>query len=117
MLTQTPHTTSPSWAFRAVKNRFGAVNELSIFAKSETGLQEVSNSLDPPGHKDLSHTRSSVGKDRQPFVKCLKAHNVHAHSIFPMREAQTQTVRTPNISLTMSSGCLVFWLLAQRAPQ
>ncbi|MEM7294311.1 MAG: DNA repair protein RadA [Pseudomonadota bacterium] len=28
---------------RAVKNRFGAVNELGVFAMSDTGLQEVSN--------------------------------------------------------------------------
>jgi predicted ATP-dependent serine protease len=28
---------------RAVKNRFGAVNEISVFAMSETGLKQVEN--------------------------------------------------------------------------
>jgi DNA repair protein RadA/Sms len=28
---------------RAVKNRFGAVNEISVFAMGETGLKQVEN--------------------------------------------------------------------------
>jgi DNA repair protein RadA/Sms len=36
-------TTSRFRVIRAVKNRFGAVNELGVFAMTDTGLKEVSN--------------------------------------------------------------------------
>lgn len=41
---------------RAIKNRFGAVNELGVFAMTEMGLKEVSN----PSALFLSHSDSSV---------------------------------------------------------
>lgn len=41
---------------RAIKNRFGAVNELGVFAMSETGVKEVSN----PSAIFLSRHESSV---------------------------------------------------------
>ncbi len=41
---------------RAIKNRFGAVNELGVFAMTETGLREVSN----PSALFLSHTGDPV---------------------------------------------------------
>lgn len=41
---------------RAIKNRFGAVNELGVFAMTETGLREVSN----PSALFLSHSGDPV---------------------------------------------------------
>ena len=41
---------------RAVKNRFGAVNELGVFAMTDRGLKEVSN----PSAIFLTHARESV---------------------------------------------------------
>jgi DNA repair protein RadA/Sms len=41
---------------RAIKNRFGAVNELGVFAMTETGLREVTN----PSALFLSHTEAPV---------------------------------------------------------
>ena len=41
---------------RAIKNRFGAVNEIGVFAMTETGLREVSN----PSALFLSHTGDPV---------------------------------------------------------
>ena len=41
---------------RAIKNRFGAVNELGVFAMTETGLREVSN----PSALFLSHAGDPV---------------------------------------------------------
>lgn len=47
---------SPHRLVRAIKNRFGAVNELGIFAMLEQGLREVSN----PSALFLSHSEKPV---------------------------------------------------------
>src|SRR5512133_2017160 len=72
---------------RAVKNRFGAVNEIGVFAMTEKGLKGVANpsaiflsqhSEPVPGSGGVSPRRLSVGLDRDRLAMLLAVLHRHA---------------------------------------
>ena len=71
---------------RAVKNRFGAVNELGVFAMSERGLREVSN----PSALFLSH------HDRQVAGSCVMVTQEGTRPLLVEIQALVDQAHIPN---------------------
>jgi DNA repair protein RadA/Sms len=71
---------------RAVKNRFGAVNELGVFAMSERGLREVSN----PSALFLSH------HDRQVAGSCIMVTQEGTRPLLVEIQALVDQAHIPN---------------------